>query len=232
MKSKILTDFVSNMTHEFKTPISSIMLASQMLQDKTFTKTPEFLTQISCVIEKEAQRLNSQLERIILMLENEKSLFNLTEININELIATSVANFSPKVKNTGGEIITEFKAENAWTTIDELHFTNVLHNLMDNALKYRKEKEPLQLNIKTWNEKKYLCISIEDNGIGIEKENLKKIFDRFYRVSTHTKGFGLGLPYVYKIIRGHKGKITVESELNKGTKLIIKVNRLKSNLNK
>ncbi|GHT33609.1 hypothetical protein FACS189434_08130 [Bacteroidia bacterium] len=234
--NEIKTDFVNNMTHEFKTPISSIMLASQMLQDQNITKTPEILAHISNVIKEETRRLNFQVEKIlqISMFENDKSPFKFTEVEINELIAASVVNFSLKVKNRGGQILTDLKAENAWAMVDELHFTNVIYNLMDNALKYSKETEPLVLHINTWNENenKCLCISIEDNGIGIKKENLKKIFDRFYRVPTgnlhNVKGFGLGLAYVHRIIKGHKGQITVESEIDKGTRFTIKILTLKN----
>jgi two-component system phosphate regulon sensor histidine kinase PhoR len=130
-----------------------------------------------------------------------------------------------KVEKFGGSLDIDLQAEIDTVKIDEMHFTNVLFNLLDNALKYRKEDVPLELMMRTWNEAGKLFISIEDNGIGIKKEYVKKVFDRFYRIPTgnvhDVKGFGLGLAYVYKIVSDHKGTIRVESDLGKGTKFII-----------
>lgn len=231
--SDIKNDFVNNMTHEFKTPISTISLASQMLQDQSVTKTPETLKYISNVIKDETRRLSFQVEKVlqISIFEHEKSTFKFTELDINEIIANSIANFSLKVDSKGGKIISDLKAEDAWAMVDELHFTNVIFNLMDNAVKYSREDNPVELTISTWNEKDSLFIAIQDNGIGMKKEDLKKIFDKFYRVPTgnlhNVKGFGLGLAYVRKIVQGHNGQIKVESELNHGSKFIIRIPTLK-----
>jgi signal transduction histidine kinase len=229
----IKNDFVSNMTHEFKTPISTISLASQMLQDQEMKKTTGAVKSISNVIKSETGRLSFLVEKILLMsIEHEGSTLKLAEINVNDLISNSIAGFSLKVENKGGQIISELNAENPWAMVDETHFTNVIFNLMDNAVKYSKEEEPLLLKLKTWNDNKgFLFISIEDNGIGIKKENLNKIFEKFYRVPTgnvhNVKGFGLGLAYVKKIINGHKGFVKAESECNRGTEFIIKIPTLK-----
>ncbi len=229
----IKNDFVSNMTHEFKTPISTISLASQMLQDTGMTKTPESVKSISNIIKSETGRLSFLVEKILLMsIEHEGSSLKLTDANINDMIANSVASFSLKVESKGGKIISELNAEDSWAKVDETHFTNVVFNLMDNAVKYSREDEPLILIVKTWNDNKgFLYISIEDNGIGIKKESLNKIFEKFYRVPTgnvhNVKGFGLGLAYVKKIIDSHKGFIRAESEINHGTKFIIKIQTLK-----
>jgi signal transduction histidine kinase len=146
------------------------------------------------------------------------------------LISDIIGNFSLKVTSKGGKIISNFKAKNDVALVDELHFTNVIFNLMDNALKY--SDKPLLLTIETWNEKNNLLISIEDNGIGIQKEDLKRIFEKFYRVSTgnlhNVKGFGMGLAYVKRIVTEHKGTIKVESELNIGTKFTITIPTLKN----
>ncbi len=225
-------DFVNNMTHEFKTPISTISLASQMLQDPSVGKTPEKLKHISNVIRDETKRLSFQVEKVLQMaiFEREKSTLKLNEIQINSLITDIVSNFSLKVTSKGGKITSKLDAKNDIALIDEVHFTNVIFNLMDNALKYC--NKPLLLTIETWNEKDNLMISIEDNGIGIHKEDLKRIFEKFYRVSTgnlhNVKGFGLGLAYVKKIITEHKGSIKVESEINIGTKFIITIPTLKN----
>ena len=225
-------DFVNNMTHEFKTPISSISLASQMLQDPSVGKTPQTLTHISNVIRDETKRLSFMVEKVLQMaiFEKDKSMLKLNEIKINNLIQEIAKNFSLKVTSKGGQITTNLKAEQDIALIDEVHFTNVVFNLMDNALKYC--DKPLLLTIETWNEKDNLLISIEDNGIGIHKEDLKRIFEKFYRVSTgnlhNVKGFGLGLAYVKKIITEHRGTIKVESEINIGTKFTITIPTLKN----
>jgi len=225
-------DFVNNMTHELKTPISTISLASQMLQDTGVGKTPETLKHISNVIRDETKRLSLQVEKVLQMsiFEKEKSILKLNELRINSLITDIIGNFSLKVTSKGGKITYKLGATNDVALVDEVHFTNVIFNLMDNALKYC--DKPLLLTIETWNEKDNLLVSIEDNGIGISKDDLKRIFEKFYRVSTgnvhNVKGFGLGLAYVKKIITEHKGSIKVESELNIGTKFIITIPTLKN----
>jgi len=225
-------DFVNNMTHEFKTPISVISLASQMLQDPGVGKTPETLKHISNVIRDETKRLSFQVEKVLQMaiFEKDKSILKLNEIRINSLVSDIIGNFSLKVTSKGGKITSKLKATYDTCLIDEVHFTNVIFNLMDNALKY--SDKPLLLTIETWNEKDNLLISIEDNGIGIHKDDIKRIFEKFYRVHTgnlhNVKGFGLGLAYVKKIVTEHKGTIKVESELNIGTKFTITIPTLKN----
>ncbi len=225
-------DFVNNMTHEFKTPISSISLASQMLQDPSVGKTPQTLQHISNVIRDETKRLGFMVEKVLQMsiFEKDKSILNVKELDINHLITEIVNNFSLKVTNKGGLITTKLNAKNCIALVDEVHFTNVLFNLMDNALKY--SDKPLLLSVETHNDKDKLQISIEDNGIGMNKEDLKRIFEKFYRVSTgnlhNVKGFGLGLAYVKKIVSEHRGSIKVESEFNIGTKFIITIPTLKN----
>ena len=136
-----------------------------------------------------------------------------------------VNTFRLKVESSGGTLDAELAAEDPIIFVDEMHFTNVMFNLLDNAVKYKRPDVDIALKIRTWNEANKLCISIEDNGIGIKREDLKKIFEKFYRVHTgnrhDVKGFGLGLAYVKKIISDHKGTIRAESELNVGTKFII-----------
>lgn len=221
------TDFMNNMTHELKTPVSTISLAAQMLNDESVPKTPTMVGHLSKTIKDETKRLSQQIEKVLQMsiFEKESSALKLQEMDINEMILTIAGTFAIKVENTGGDIQTELYAENATALVDEIHFTNIIYNLMDNAVKY--SKGPLILRLKTWNEKNKLMISIEDNGIGIKKSNLKSIFDKFYRVPTgsihNVKGFGLGLAYVKKVVTDHGGTIKVESELDKGTKFIISI---------
>ena len=232
--TEIKNDFINNMTHEFKTPISTISLAAQMLQDPAVGKSPAMFKHISGVINDETKRLRFQVEKVlqISMFERQKAALKMKEMNANELIAGVVNTFALKAEKNNGKITTDLDADWPWVFVDEMHFTNVIFNLLDNAVKYKKPEGELQLHVKTWNESDKLYISIQDNGIGIKKEDLKKIFEKFYRVHTgnlhDVKGFGLGLAYVKKIIQDHKGAIRAESELNVGTKFIIALPTLKN----
>lgn len=232
--TEIKNDFINNMTHEFKTPISTISLAAQMLQDSSVGKSPAMFKHISGVITDETKRLRFQVEKVLQMsmFERQKATLKMKDVNANELIAGVVNTFALKVEKNNGSISTELDAASPWIFVDEMHFTNVVFNLLDNAVKYKKMESELCLHVRTWNESDKLYISIADNGIGIKKENLKKIFDKFYRVHTgnlhDVKGFGLGLAYVKKIIQEHKGTIKAESELNVGTKFIIVLPTLKN----
>ena len=223
------TDFINNMTHEFKTPIASISLAGQMLADERISKTPEMLKSTSQVIRDETQRLRFLVEKVLQtsLLENERPILNFVEADINALVTTVAGNFTFKVKSRGGRISTRLDAQNPRVLVDELQFSNVLYNLMDNAVKYAKTTEPLHLQVCTRNENDRTIVEIEDNGMGIPKEDLKKIFDKFYRIHTgnvhNVKGFGLGLAYVKRMVSKHRGHITVESEIQKGTKFILSI---------
>ena len=225
--TEMKNDFINNMTHEFKTPISTISLAAQMLNDPAVGKSPTMFQHISGVINDETKRLRLEVEKVLQMsmFDHDKATMKPKEIDMNALIEGVVNTFTLKVERYNGKIDSELLAEDPIVYADEMHITNVIFNLMDNAVKYKREDVDLRLVVKTWNESKKLMISIQDNGIGIKKENLKKIFERFYRVHTgnlhDVKGFGLGLAYVKKIITDHKGTIKAESELNVGTKFII-----------
>lgn len=225
--SEVKNDFINNMTHEFKTPISTISLAAQMLNDPAVTKSPQMFQHISGVIGDETKRLRFQVEKVLQMSMFERNTNNmkLKETDANELIAGVVKTFTLKVESCGGNIETRFLAENPFVMADEMHFTNVIFNLMDNAVKYRRQEANLHLEVVTRNDGGKLVISVADNGIGISRDNLKKIFDKFYRVHTgnlhDVKGFGLGLAYVNKVIRDHHGSIRAESELGSGTKFYI-----------
>lgn len=225
--SEMKNDFINNMTHEFKTPISTISLAAQMLNDPSMAKSPAMFNHISGVINDETKRLRFLVEKVLQMslFDKQKSMFKMKAIDVNELIENVINTFNLKVGQYNGSIESDLKATNTVIEADEIHITNVIFNLMDNAVKYRREDVNLLLKVNTWNENNKIYISIEDNGIGIKKENLKKIFEKFYRVHTgnlhKVKGFGLGLAYVKKIITEHGGSIKAESELNVGTKFII-----------
>lgn len=227
--TEIKNDFINNMTHEFKTPISTISLAAQMLNDPAVGKSPVMFKHISGVINDETKRLRFQVEKVLQMsmFERQSVTLKKKEIDAHELINGVVNTFRLKVEKNNGTLEAELNAQDPVIFVDEMHFTNVVFNLLDNAVKYKSPDRDIALKIRTWNENGKLCISVEDNGLGIKKENLKKIFDKFYRVHTgnlhDVKGFGLGLAYVKKIIADHKGSIRAESELNVGTKFIITI---------
>jgi signal transduction histidine kinase len=231
--TEMKNDFINNMTHEFKTPISTISLAAQMLKDPSVAKSPQMFQHISGVINDETKRLRFQVEKVLQMsmFDRQKATLKMKEIDANELISGVINTFALKVERYNGKITSELNAEEPMISADEMHITNVIFNLMDNAVKYKKPEEDLRLDVRTWNEPGKVMISIEDNGIGIKKEDLKKIFEKFYRVHTgnlhDVKGFGLGLAYVKKIIADHKGTIRAESELGTGTKFIIALPLLK-----
>ena len=225
--TEMKNDFINNMTHEFKTPISSISLAAQMLGDKSITKTEPMIDNLSRVIVNETKRLRYQVEKVLQMslYERNNIRFNEKEIDANVVIDDVVKTFQLKVQQSGGELSAQLDAVDAAIYVDEMHFTNVIFNLMDNAVKYRREDVPLELRVATLNQGNQLVITVEDNGIGIRHDDLRRIFDRFYRVHTgnkhDVKGFGLGLAYVRGMVELMHGSIKAESELGRGTKFII-----------
>ncbi len=225
--SEMKNDFINNMTHELKTPVSTISLAAQMLKDQSITKSPEVFKHVTGVINDETKRLSFQVEKVLQMslFDKQKARLKLKEVDANELVVNVANTHVLKVEKFGGTLEIDLQAENTRIVVDEMHFTNVLFNLLDNALKYKREEVAPELMIRTKNEGNKLIISVEDNGIGIKKEDVKKVFDRFYRVPTgnrhDVKGFGLGLAYVKKIVTDLNGTIRAESELKKGTKFII-----------
>ena len=227
--TEMKNDFIHNLTHEFKTPISTISIAAQMLSDKSLKKTEEMYTRFSDVIVSETKRLRFQVEKVLQMslYDSGNIAFKWQDLNANSLIDGVVETFSLKVRQNGGEIESHLDAMDAEVSVDEMHFTNIIYNLMDNAVKYSREGVPLHLVVRTWNKERNLMISIEDNGLGIAKNDLKRIFDKFYRVHTgdrhNVKGFGLGLAYVHKMVLIHQGTIHATSELGKGTTFTISI---------
>lgn len=231
--TEMKNDFINNMTHEFKTPISSISLAAQMLSDQSIKKSEAMYENLSRVINDETKRLRFQVEKVLQMslYDRDNIAFKQKELDAHQLLAGVIKTFTLKVSQNGGSISSDFKADQAEIYVDEMHFTNVIFNLMDNAVKYKRDDVELHLTLRTWNTGDKINISIEDNGIGIQKDDLKRIFDKFYRVHTgnkhDVKGFGLGLAYVKKIVGLQNGVIHAESEYGHGTKFIITLPTIK-----
>lgn len=215
------TDFVNNMTHELKTPIASISLASQMLKDPAISKNEQSFANISSIIEEESKRLGFQVERVLQMaaLERGKTLLKIKEICLNDIIRKVVKTFDLKLKAKDGTITCKYGAKDDLIEGDEVHITNIVTNLLDNALKYTEIKP--ELKVTTSNVKNGVEFTITDNGIGISRENQKRIFEQFFRVHTgnihNVKGFGIGLSYVKKIVDAHHGTIKLKSDIGRGT---------------
>jgi len=219
--SEIKNDFINNMTHELKTPISTISLASQMMNDTSIPAEKKNFGYISNVITDESKRLGYQVEKVLQMAIFDKGRIKLKlkETDINELVHSVYNNFIIQVQRHNGKISAELNAEKSTAKVDPVHITNVISNLVDNAVKYSKE-EPV-INISTLNRNGRIIIRVKDKGIGISREDQKRVFDKFYRVPTgnihNVKGFGLGLSYVKKIIEEHNGQVTLSSEPDNGT---------------
>jgi len=221
--SEVKTDFINNMTHELKTPISTIGLSSEVLLHKNIANDPDRIHRYAQIIKAENSRLESQVERVLQLAKLDKGEIKLKKepLNLKELISDSVKVFRISAEQNGGTISTSFELENNNIIADKVHLTNIIHNLLDNANKYSSSSPTIVVEAITYNNG--ISVSISDNGKGMSKEQQKLIFDKFYRVPTGSvhdvKGFGLGLYYVKKIINQHGGKISVESELNKGSTL-------------
>lgn len=226
--TKMRNDFINNMTHEFKTPISTISLAAQMLQDASVAKSPETIARLTGVVSNETKRLRFQVDKVLqisMFDEKNNAALKMKELDGNELISSIVSTFAVKAEQGGGHISSMLEATDPYIYVDEMHFTNVVFNLMDNAIKYKRPDVPIELEVRTWNSGGKFCLSVKDNGIGIPKEHIKRIFDRFYRVTEgnvhDVKGFGLGLAYVKQVVRSHGGTIKAESESGQGTEFVI-----------
>lgn len=219
--SEMKTDFINNMTHEFKTPIATISLATDSITNTSVISNISKVKRFAGIIKQENKRMLNQVEKVLQMARIDKQDFELklTNVNINDVVFQASENTRLKVVKRDGYLITQLNAVHPNIEGDLTHISNIVHNLLDNAEKYSKEKP--EITITTGNYEKGVKVVIQDNGIGMTKESLKHIFDKFYRVHTGNrhdiKGFGLGLSYVKALMNAHKGTVKVESELGKGS---------------
>ncbi len=223
--SEIKNDFINNMTHEFKTPLATISLAVDALRTEKVANDREKGQYFTSIIKEENRRMNKQVETILqaALMDRQEIQLSKKPVHVHAIIEQVLENFDLQLQSKGGHADIQLQAKNDEILADEVHFTNLINNLVDNAVKYSKEN--LRLKISTANTGRGIQVRIEDNGIGMTKESVKRIFEKFYRVHTgnlhNVKGFGLGLSYVKTIVDAHHGKIKVESSLGRGTSFII-----------
>lgn len=225
--SEIKTDFINNMTHEFKTPIATINLALDAIKNPKIIDDKEKVQKYLQMIKDENKRMHAQVENVLRISKLEKNELNIDKEpqEITEFIEDAIDHISLILEDREGEVHTHFNATRTTVLLNDIHFTNLLVNILDNAMKYSVEKP--MINVYTENIKDYVLIKIEDNGIGMTKAVQKKVFDKFFREHTgdlhNVKGHGLGLAYVKQIIDDHNGEVFVESEKGKGSMFIIKL---------
>ncbi|MEO9534293.1 MAG: HAMP domain-containing sensor histidine kinase [Crocinitomicaceae bacterium] len=224
--SEVKNDFINNMTHELKTPIATIRISSETLLNFDEKTDLDKRLRYAGIIYKENKRLEQQVERVlnVAKLDKKELKFKIATFDIHDIIEEAKENFEfSQIEEANGKISMQLNAEKFIVKADQVHITNVIHNLIDNAIKYC-ETEP-DIHIQTYNQKSKFVVSIKDNGRGISKDNLKFIFDKFYRVPTgnlhDVKGFGLGLYYVKTILEEMGGSINVKSTFGKGSEFIV-----------
>jgi two-component system phosphate regulon sensor histidine kinase PhoR len=219
--AEIKNDFINNMTHEFKTPISTISLATQLIQEDTSVVDNGTIQRYLGIIKDENVRLGQQVERVLqtAQMEREEIVLKKKNVDVHALIEQVIEMNHPMLMAKNGTIQTAFTTESANIVIDEVHMSNVMNNLIDNAVKYSADAP--EIHIATSVDESGLHIQVSDQGIGMQKEVLSQVFEPFYRVPTgnvhNVKGFGLGLSYVKKIVEAHGGSVHVKSQLGKGS---------------
>jgi two-component system phosphate regulon sensor histidine kinase PhoR len=227
--SEIKNDFINNMTHEFKTPIATISLAVDALKNEKVMGDRDKMTYFNSIIKEENQRMNRQVETILKasQLEKQEVQLVLKPQHVHEVIKDVADNFTLQLNQKNGKIDLELNAQEDLIEADEVHFSNLVNNLIDNAVKYSKDNVPPEIKISTSVTPRNFVFKIEDNGIGMTKETLKRIFERFYRAHTgnihNVKGFGLGLSYVKTMVEAHGGEIKADSTLGRGSTFVIEL---------
>lgn len=226
--SEVTRDFINNMTHELKTPISTIAVSADVLASNEIAHNPERRKRYSQIIKQENERLKKQVEKVlqIATLEKDEIQINKESVDAHKLIEELVKTMHVTLEGSGGSIKMNLKAQKSLVEADRVHLMNILYNLVDNAIKYSGEKPP-EIEISSSNDRECLHIAIKDHGIGMDRSEIRMIFKKFYRVPTgnrhDVKGFGLGLAYVKMMVEKHQGKIKVESEKGKGSLFILSI---------
>ena len=224
---EIKNDFINNMTHEFKTPIATISLAVDALKNEKVMADKMKMSYFSGIIKEENQRMNKQVQAILKASQFEKQEVELDKapLHVHEIVKLIVDKFLLQLQEKNGKAALSLNASNDLIIADEVHFTNLVNNLVDNAVKYSKDHVPIFLKITSYNANGRLVLRFEDNGIGMSKETQKRVFEKFYRAHTgnlhNVKGFGLGLNYVKSVTQSHGGSIKVESTLGKGSTFVL-----------
>ncbi len=225
--SEIKSDFINNMTHEFKTPLATISLAVDALKNQKVQNDQDKMKYFSGIIKEENVRMNKHVETILqaALMEKQELKLNIQQLHAHEIINHVMDNFALVLQQKGAQTEVYLNASNDLIEADEVHFTNLISNLLDNAIKYSKDN--LLIKLTTHSSNKFFIIRIEDNGIGMSKETVKRIFEKFYRAHTgnlhNVKGFGLGMSYVKTVIDAHKGRIKVDSTLGKGSSFTVEM---------
>ena len=225
--SEIKNDFINNMTHEFKTPLATISLAVDAMRNEKVVHDTEKSAYFSGIIKEENKRMNKQVETILqaALIDRQELQLKLQPLHVNEVIHSVMDNFKLQLEGIHADIVLQLEEGYDIAQADEVHFTNLISNLVDNAIKYSREK--LMIRIQTQHTSKNMIVRIEDNGIGMTKETQRRIFEKFYRAHTgnvhNVKGFGLGLSYVKSVVDAHNGRIKVESTVGKGTVFTLEI---------
>ena len=225
--SEIKNDFINNMTHEFKTPLATISLAVDAMRNEKVVYDREKSAYFSGIIKEENRRMNKQVETILqaALIDRQELQLKLQPLHVNEVIRRVMENFKLQLEEIHANVILQLDNGYDVAEADEVHFTNLISNLIDNAIKYSREK--LMIRIQTHRSGKNISVRIEDNGIGMTKETQRRIFEKFYRAHTgnvhNVKGFGLGLSYVKSVVDAHNGRIKVESTIGKGTTFTLEI---------
>lgn len=225
--SEIKSDFINNMTHEFKTPLATISLAVDALSNEKVLKDEQKLQYFRGIIKEENKRMNKHVETILqaAALEKQELTLNKKKCSGHQMLQHAINNYQLVLQEKQGTIQLNLNARYDQIFVDEQHFTNLLNNLIDNAIKYSNQSP--QITVTTHSTTRYFCFRVDDNGIGMSRESVKRIFEKFYRAHTgnihNVKGFGLGMSYVKTIIDAHKGRIKVDSTLGKGSSFLVEV---------
>lgn len=230
--SEVRTDFINNMTHELKTPISTISLSTEALSNPNINKDPERLSNYTRIIKEESERLKTQVDKVLQMATLDKRRVELIKekVDLHDIISKTVSGFKLILDASEGEIELDLKASKAYVLGDPMHLTNILFNLIDNAIKYSKRKP--QILVSTADHKGGIYLRVKDNGIGMSREEQRHVFEKFYRVPTgdqhDVKGFGIGLNYVLKMVKQHQGRIQLKSETESGSTFRIYFPKIKN----